>query len=432
MSMNRTDDDKINMIGEFICRYKKNVRIRQSLSLLVSTIATIPLGIISNIILTNYLGAVSYGNFMFIINLFGFAILVFDFGLFQGGNRALVLNKDPLKAKQYYGVLLVSIAALFVVMTMTLVIYALFDQNLNSKGLYLILMSILPFGWLFLLPRFFEGVLHADNKIKELSISRFISAVGRLVFYLVAYNLFISLKQDRLIIALVLYLFSNFIVVVYLLYKLRPNLKNSRERMLEVWTFTKRFGYHVYLGSLFGVGMSQVSYLLISYFSTSNTGVGYFALALAFVSPLQLIPNNIATTYYKDFSVLEKIPLKLTVTTMVLSAIATIFLFLLIQPFVVHFYGIEFIPVIKLTYIAGLGMFFYGMADYYNRFLGAKGKGILLRNSAFIVGIVILISNSMLIPKWAEKGAAIAYLISGFTYLVAMIYFYKKLIKVRL
>jgi O-antigen/teichoic acid export membrane protein len=201
--------------------------------------------------------------------------------------------------------------------------------------------------------------------------------------------------------------------------------------MAEVWSYTKSFGFHVYLGSLIGVGMSQVSYILISYFSTANTGVGYFALALAFASPLKLIPNTIATTYYKDFSVLEKIPLKLTITTLALSATALIFLFLLIHPFVTYFYGIEFLPVIRLTYIAGLGMLFYGMADYFNRFLGARGKGILLRNSAFIVGIVILISNFLLIPEWAEKGAAIAYLISGGTYLTAMIYFYKRQIKTK-
>jgi O-antigen/teichoic acid export membrane protein len=411
--------------------YKKNIKYGESLLLLVSTLATIPLGVISNIILTNYLGANSYGNFMFIINLFCFAILVFDFGLFQGGNRALVLNKDVVKARQYYGVLLLGMVVLYVLMSITLMFYALIDPNLHNKGLYLLFVSILPFCWLFLLPRLFEGVLYADNKIKELSISRVITASGRLGLYLLAYKLFFNERQDRLVFALAMYLISNFIVFIYLLYKLRPNLLNSVTRMKEILSFTKGFGFHVYLGSLFGVGMSQLSYMLISYFSSSNTGVGYFSLALAFVSPLQLIPNNIAATYYKDFSVLKRIPLKLTIATILLSAVSTMMLFLLMQPFVVYFYGVEFIPVINLAYIAGSGMLFYGVADYFNRFLGANGKGVLLRNSAFVVGVVILISNVILIPRYAEKGAAIAYLISGCTYLVLMIVSYRSSIKIR-
>lgn len=414
------------MLRKFIARYNENLRIRQSLSLLVSTLITIPIGILSSIILTNYLGSVEYGDFMFIINLFGFAILIFDFGLFQGGNRALVLNKDKVKAKQYYGVLLLCLFALFVLMSLALIIYAYFDTNLHNKGLYLVFIYLLPFGWLFLLPRFFEGILHADNKINELSISRLITALGHLAFYLLAYYFFISINQSRLNNILILYLLTNLIVFIFLLYRLKPNLKNAKTRMSEIWIYTKNFGFHVYLGSLIGVGMSQVSYILISYFSPVNTGVGYFALALAFATPLKLIPNTIATTYYKDFSILEKIPLKLTITTLVLSLTALIFLLLLIQPFVTYFYGVEFIPVIRLTYISSLGMLFYGMADYFNRFLGAKGKGILLRNSAFIVGIIILLTNLLLIPTFAEKGAAIAYLISGGAYLAAMIVYYRK------
>lgn len=417
------------MILNYIDRYKNNLRIRQSISLLTSTLATIPLGIVASIILTNYLGAGDYGNFMFIINLYGFAILIFDFGLFQGGNRALVLNNDSLKSKQYYGVLLLCMFFLFILMTLTLLIFSIFDTNLHSKGLISVFLYSLPFGWLFLLPRFFEGILHADNRIKELAISRLITAGGHLAFYFAAYFFLHSSNHSKLSIIFTLYLFTNLIVFFYLIYKLNPSFKKAKIRMLEVWNYTKYFGFHVYVGSLFGVGMSQVSYILISYFSIENNGVGYFALASAFSSPLKLIPNTIATTYYKEFASMDKIPLKLTIITIAFCVTALIFLFILIPPFVERFYGTDFLPVIKLTYITGIGMMFYGMADYYNRFLGAKGKGILLRNSAIIVGIVILISNILLIPRFAEMGAAFAYLLSGGAYFSAMNFFYKRQIK---
>jgi O-antigen/teichoic acid export membrane protein len=413
------------MLGQLFNKYKSSLRFKQVFTLLSVTLFNIPIGIASSVLVANYLGASLYGDFSFVINIFGFAIIIFDFGFFQAGNRALVLNQDYQKSKEYYGALFIYMLFLFIIMSLSLFVYSQFDNNLYEKGLYQTFMLLIPFGWLFILPKFFETILHADNKINELAISRLIFSVGHLLFYWMAFN-FISSYKFFIIISL--YLLVNFIIFIYLFSKLKPSFVALKERMKEILFLTKIFGFHVFIGSVFGVGITQLSGVLISYFSSGNIGVGHYSLALAFSSPLKLIPNTIATTHYKDFANSNKIPLKMTLATFILSATSLIILWVIIDPFINVFYGKEFLPVIKLTYISSIGMLFYGLADYFNRFLGANGKGNMLRNSAVLVGIVILIANILLIPKWAETGAAIAFTISGFIYLLNIYSYYLKYI----
>ena len=172
--------------------------------------------------------------------------------------------------------------------------------------------------------------------------------------------------------------------------------------------------------------MSSLSGLLISYFGVNNSGVGYYALAITISEPLTFIPNVIATTHYKDFSTTASIPRRLLLITIGISVGALVLCWLLVGPFIRIFYP-EFRTVITLTYIVSMGVILNGFGDFYNRFLGAHGEGKSLRNSAVIVGIVLLICNFTLIPHFGETGAAYTRAISGLIYILSMIWFYRRL-----
>ena len=75
------------------------------------------------------------------------------------------------------------------------------------------------------------------------------------------------------------------------------------------------------------------------------------------------------------------------------------------------------------------GVAAHGFADFFNRYLGANGQGKVLRNSAFFVGTSTLVFSLLLIPKLGEFGAAYTKLISGFVYLVVIMWHYFKFIK---
>lgn len=422
------------LLGSFVPRLKQtdllkshtsSVRAKQVLGLFSVNVIGMPIGIITSVVVSRYLGAKGYGDFKFIQSIFNFAIIIFTFGFFQAGNRALVLNYDKQKAKEYYGTELIITGGLFIVMSACLAFYVLFDLNIQEKQLSNFLLFTIPFGWVFLLLRLFETLFQADNRINMLAKVRLFPKVGFLLLATTIFFAFRSWSINRLAIIWSIYLFAEAICYLSILFQLKVSFKNFKVRLNEIWSYNKSFGLNVYLGSLFAVGFGQFTQILISYFGIDNSGVGFYALALTFTVPLTVIPNTIATTHYKDFSAGKKIPGKLLLITLGLSFAALVGLWLIVPSFVSIFYGSGFESVIFLNFIVSIGVTAHGFGDFFNRYLGANGQGKALRNSSIIFGVALLVMNITFIPTWKEKGAAFACLISGFIYLINMIIYYK-------
>ena len=414
-----------------IKQYKQNPRLNQFTRLFSVNLITIPIGIIVSIFLTRFLGSEDYGNYQFIYSIFGFSITLLTFGFLHAGNRAMVLNHNLIRAKQYYGATLLILVAIFILMSIVLFIYGLLDENLESKNIKSVFLLSIPIGFVFLLMRYFETLLQADNKIKLLSISRLLTKglFGIAVFIL--YTFYQNTELEKLKLILLLFFITQLLVYAYIILKLKVSFKFYSKRLKEVWLYNKNFGFNVYLGSLFAVGFSSLSQILIGYFASDNSGVGYFSLAVAFSLPLTLIPNTIATTHYKDFSKSNSIPTKLILITIGLSVLALLAIWVLVPPFVNYLCGEEYTTVIKINYIVSIGVVLYGFGDFFNRFLGANGQGKALRNAAFFVGGSLMVGSVLLIPRYGEFGAAYAKLVAGFIYLISIFYYYLKFKKSR-
>jgi O-antigen/teichoic acid export membrane protein len=417
------------VIKNLFQQYKSTPRARQVLGLFSVNIIGIPISIITSIVITRYLGAQGYGDYKFIQSIFNFAIIIFTFGFFQAGNRALVLNNDKQKAKELYGAELIITGGLFIIMTIFLILYALYDSNIQEKQLDKFFLFVIPFGWVFLLKRYFETLFQADNRIRMLGQVRLFPKVGFLITAILLYFVFMNMETNRLALVWGFYLATEIIVYLIILAKLKVSFKNIKIRFNEIWKYNKSFGLNVYLGSLFAVGFGQFTQILISYFGIDNSGVGFYSLALTFTMPLSFIPNTIATTHYKDFSTSKKVPKKLLLITLGLSLAALVGLWIIVPPFVRIFYGIEFKSVILLNFIVSIGVIAHGFGDFYNRYLGANGQGKALRNSSIVVGISILVFSLLFIPRWGEQGAAYAKLIAGFVYLFIIIFYYLRFIR---
>ncbi len=415
------------MIKKILEEYQNNPKLKQVLTLLSVNVIVIPLSIISSIIITRFLGASAYGDFKYLTNLFNLSIILLNLGIFQAANRALVLTDDRVKAKELYGAALTLLGLLFLIISVALFFYALLDKNIQEKGLQSILMWTIPVAWIFLLSRYFEVLLQADNKISLLAKSRLYPKIAFFITILLLYLFFINFSGNRLRVIWMLFLVTEMLGYIYILLRIYPSFKNLKNRLNEIWHYNKIYGFNVYLGSVFSTGFSALTGILISYFGIDNSGVGFYALALTIAGPLEFIPNVIATTHYKEFSTRKGIPRKLLLITCGFSFLALVGIWALVSPFINFFYGIEFRPVIALTFITTLGVVFTGMADFFNRFLGAHGQGKALRNSAFIVGLGIMVLNITLIPSFGETGAAYVKVCSGLLYLILMLIYYRKL-----
>ena len=408
--------------------YQGNLRLKQVVSLFAVNIFIIPLSFVSNIIITRFLGPVAFGDFKFLFYVFNFCLVIFNFGFFYAGNRALVLNDDPEKNREYYGTMLVILAALFILVAFVLCGYAMIDKNINEKGLRNMLLGLIPFAWTFLLITYFELLLEADNKIGLLAKSRLYPKILFFISVLIIYFFMNNYHGNRLKIIWAFFILTQIIGFLYILFRINPSFKNIRLRTAEIWHYNKTYGFNVYLGALSNVGFANLAGLLISYFGADNSGVGFYSLALTITEPLGFIPNVIATTHYKEFATRTFISKRLILITLSVTSVALVACWILVSPFVTYFYGHQFHAVISLTYIVSFGVIMNGFADFFNRFLGSHGQGVALRNSAFIVGIFILVFNISLIPHFGETGAAYTLLLSALVYILAMLWFYRRLI----
>jgi len=386
----------------------------------------IPLGMITSILLTQYLGAKNFGDYMFIHNIVNLAVVLGTFGLFHAGNRAIILSNNKEKTNEYYGAELIISLVLFFFISISLLLFTLFDSNINEKGLKSIFILIIPFTWLYILVKYFEVLFQADNRIKSLVQIRLFPKIIFVITVLIIFLFFKNYPYNKLLLVFYSFLLSQILVFVFVIFKIKLSFNNLMLRIKEIWEYNKSFGFHVYIGSIFAVGFAQLSGILISYFSIDNSGVGFYALALTIAAPLSFIPNTIATTHYREFSKLDKMPKKVLFLTIGITTITLLFSWVLITPFINLFYGVEFENVINLFYIVSLGIALHGMADFYNRFLGSHGEGKMLRNSSFIIGACLLILNIALIPLWGETGAAFTKSISGLIYIVIIVYYYHR------
>ena len=390
---------------------------------------SLPLGFITSIVITRFLGSQAYGDYKFIDSIFRVAIILCNFGFFYAGSRALLLEKDRERSREYYAMILIITLILGAIMCIGLLVYVIFDTNISSKGLLQPFLCVLPFGVVYLVNHNFETLLQADNQMLLLSKVRLIPKLGYLFGGIVALLWLQNVSFSKLLLVCYIYFATQLLVYIDVIIKLRPSFNNLRSRWDEIKHYNKTYGFDVYIGALFAVGFSTLPDVLISYFGINNQGVGFYSLALMFASPLAFIPTTMATTQYRKFAEIEKIPSKTIKVTLLLSVLAMLSLWVIV-PFIINlFYSNEFNKVISLNYIVSFGVLLYGIADFFNRFIGAKGRGKLLRNSSFIVGLSMLVANFILVPQYGATGASWAKVAAGIVYLTTMLVCYNKTLK---
>jgi len=412
----------IRGLRNFIFTNKKKVK--QGLLLYSVSITNIFIGILTSIIVTRNLDPSTYGDYKLLISIFLFAGYIVTFGFFISASRLLIFSYSKTRSRQIYGATLILLFVIYVIMVIGLLVYAFFDTNLYEKGLNKVFIILIPFSIVYPMRTYYSHLLQGDNRIKELSFVR----LGPKIIYLFFLLLFLLLSMTSLKTVLLSFYLGFFITYSIALLRIKPILFKVRNRLNEILLMNKKYGFYVYTGSLFGVGIGQLSGVLISYFGSDNIDVGFFSLALMICTPLSIIPTIIATVYFKSFASYRKLPLQLILVTITASLVALGFLILLIKPVILFLYSEEYIGVVPIAMLVAMGVLLYGFGDFFNYFLRAHGRGKYLRNSAIISGVVLLGSNVLFIPLYGAIGAGIANIFGGFSYFVSLYVYYHKLV----
>lgn len=384
----------------------------------------IVVGFLISIFNSRILGPESFGDYKFIETVARFISSLVSVGVFISITRLLALNTDQNKERRYIGLFTVilgitSLIGILLFFGFSFIQPYYFDNNLQDiiQKYFFIVPVIL--GHLAL-----AEILKGLHRIYTIS---FISVVPALCYLMSIYaiNTFIPVDVGWV---LLVYYGMLLITLIVIIIRLKPDFGFKKPLVKELLQENKNNGRPIYYGSLAGVATTHIAGLSLSYFM-DNTQVGFFTLALTICSPLLVIPSVLGTIYFKQFATIEKIPKKVFYFSILGTVIALFVFYSFIELAVVNFYKEDYLPVVDISKLLIVGFIFHGIGDIFNRFLGAKGKGKLLRNAAYLVGIINIFGYTLFIKYFNIDGAILTKILASGLYFLLMWRYYHNFVK---
>ena len=293
-----------------------------------------------------------------------------------------------------------------------------FILHKSSAHLFYLVIPVSSFT-LFL--NFINTSSQGDNRIYTIAAARVLPQIFYLAIAFIVYR-YTGASSEKML------LLSNgisMIVLLLLILQAKPDFCDLKETFLKLNAENKKYGLQVYYGSLANVSVQYVAGFTLGLWAEDNANVGFYTLALTMSMPLTMLPNIIGTTYFKKFANMEQIPKKVLRIALLLSVFFLGVFVLLIGPIVNVLYNKSYHIVALYSSVLAIGFTFHGMADMINRFLSAHGKGIYLRNSAFMSGSVSLLGYTIGIYAWGICGAIATRIACSMIYFVTMCYYYR-------
>ena len=389
-----------------------------------ASILAIVLGFLVSIFNSRILGAESFGDYKFIQTVGTLIASLISVGFFVSLTRLLAINKEKIKETKFVGLFvlifgIVSVIGMAIMLGFSFLEPYFFGHGLDSK--FRIFFFIIPaiLGLIAL-----KEILKGMHRIYALSIISFVPALCYLaIIFPMSKVMEINLGQ----VLLVFYGVGTIVVAFYII-RLKPNFSFKKSIVNELMVENKLNGKPIYYGSIAGVATQHIAGISISYFM-DNIQVGFFMLAMTICKPILMIPSVIGTVYFKQFATIKKIPKKVFVFSILGTLAALLVFYVLIEKVVVTFYSEEYLAVSAIAQVLILAFIFHGLGDLFNRFLGAKGKGKLLRNAAYAVGIVNVIGYTVFVKMFDLNGAIITKILASGTYMLVMAFYYFNYVK---
>lgn len=391
----------------------------QVIQLYSTTILGVFLGVISSIINTRFVDPVTYGDVRYIQNILNFMASLLLFGYFQSGSRLLALSRNSEESREIKGCMVLILCICSLILILGCVFCAILHIDKNHLS-YLFFVSI-PVCISPLLINYINTTAQGDNSISLISYARLLPA---LIYVPVAYFYFKYLGASATKMILLQWGIST-LILLFILYSTRPSFKNLRKSWFALNSENKVYGIQLYIGSLVMVATNYIAGISLGYFSSDNSEVGFYTLALTITMPLQMLPSIIGTTYFKQFASVDRIPPKVMRTTFWLTIISCIVFSILITPLVLCLYSERYSVVANYAVVLSIGFCMHGFGDMINRYLGSHGKGKCIRNASIANGVFKVIGYTVLVYYLNTMGALITTVVSDAIYLITLLYYYR-------
>ncbi len=407
-----------NVMNSFI-NLSKTKTAKQTGVLYGSQISAMALGLITAPIVTRVLGPEKYGILAFILAVISFISLFFEFGFFSAGARLLAISKEKEKDQELIGSLTIITVGISLSFFLIIFIFSFFIDSIfhTTAGDILrtvsILAAIIPFQYML------QQVCQGTNEIKKMAIANIIPKLWYLAGLLIA----VSFLKLNVFVVLVLNFTGIILTAGLIILSLKPKFDHLKENFRMIWKETKDYGRHVYFGRIASMATYDSDKILISYFS-GTTDVGFYSLAMILINPMFIFSSSLSTSLFKEFVKKKKVPKKVVYFNFLWLLFSCAGLIIFGKWIVILLFSVKFINVYPILIVLTFANLFRGLTQPYNKFLGAKGEGKALRNTAVILTICNLLGNLTLIPFWGAIGAAYASLFALMVNYFGHIYYY--------
>jgi len=394
----------------------------QSLSIYISTVGNLALSFVATTVSANALGPEGYGNVKFVTTIWSILSTLITFGFLSSACRVMVVEKEEKKMRQVFGAALILALAMglaigLIVFLLSLVVDPIFHVNLAS------LVAVLaPFAILLPFLTAFTLMLQASNQIYLLVMLNLVPTFLYMVAYFPAAKYHLLTPTTALILQQIA-LIPAFMIIIF---KVKPSFGGLRECLQKIRGQNKTYGFPTYLGAISAIVSGQVNRLSISYW-TNTTMMGYYSLASSLTQPLTLLPNAVGTSFYRQFADQKRMSKKLLLATVVASLFAFVIVFIFCEGLISLLFKSGFSSVVPMAQVMSFGAIMWGFGDFFNRFLGAHGKGRAIRNTSLTNGAVNVFGILILTPRWGAWGAVATMVLMSSVYLGLGIYYYRRM-----
>jgi O-antigen/teichoic acid export membrane protein len=390
-----------NRLHGLFLRFLNRETPRQAGMLFSAQTASMFAGFCASVIQARWMEPAEMGRFAFCLSIIVVTSLFFEFGISSAGARVLALAGDRASERQALGALVL----------MTLAISFAFSVFIAAAANPIDLIFDKDVRWLFIATAalaffqpfqlFIEQSCQGLNQIRRLSVFQ-LTMSG---CYLLALIVLVASHRLTAGTALGAYLAGVGVSSVWTLIRMQPSFKGASRYIKLTLRETRGYGFNLYIARISGMASSRSDQLAIGYFLSGTAPLGMYAIAQKFSNPIAMMSRSLATTRFRAFARLTRVPARITrwnTAAVIAASIALI----VIGPIVLRFVFPKYSEAAPLLVPFAAMNLFVGLFQPYNIFLASHGRGAELRNIVLITGAATIATLVFAVPRFGIAGAA--------------------------
>lgn len=394
---------------------------RQAGMLFSAQTASMFAGFLASVIQARWMEPAEMGRFAFCLSVIVVAGIFFEFGITSAGARVLALAHDRQTERQALGALVLMTLGVGFVFSLFIAVTAAPVDLMFNKDVRWLLLATAALAFFQPFQLLIEQSCQGLNQIRRLSVFQLLMSGC----YLAALIVLVATRKLTAGTALAAYLTGTAVASVWTLARLQPAFKDALRYMKLTLMETRGYGFNLYLARISGMASSRSDQLAIGYFLTDPAPLGMYAIAQKFSNPIAMAGRSLATTRFRAFARLKRVPARITRWNAVALAAAAIALIAL-GPVVLRLFFPKYSEASVLLLPFALMNFFVGLFQPYNIFLASHGRGAELRNIVLTVGVLAVTALVITVPRYHTTGAAWTVAAAMALDYILHLYYYRK------